>query len=52
MLQRECAVGYPYVEIKAQRRTLEGLQDVQVQRYRMLNDLVEELLAQFDLASP
>ena len=50
--QREGPVGKPQVQIQAQRRALKSLQDVQIQRDRVADDLVEELLAQFNLAIP
>ena len=46
------SVVEPEVEIEAQGATLEGFQDVHIERHRMLDDLVEELLAQLDLALP
>ena len=45
-------VGEPQVEIEAQGAPLEGREGVHVNRDRMVDDLVEELLAQFDLAFP
>ena len=51
-MESEGAVAQPEVEIEAQRRTLERLEGVQVERNRMTDDLLKELLAQFDLALP
>ena len=50
--KREGAVDQPEVEIESQRRPLERLQGVHVDRHRVTDDLVEELLSQFDLALP
>ena len=50
--QRESPIGQPQIEINTQRRALEGLQDIQIQRHRVANDLLEELLAQFNPAVP
>ena len=51
-IQCESPICQPQIEIDTQRRALEGLQDIQVQRHRVLGDLLEELLAEFDLALP
>ena len=50
--EREGAVDQPEVEIEAQRRALESRQGVHVNRYGVVDDLVEELLTEFDLAVP
>ena len=50
--QREGPVGDPLVEIKAQRRTFDGFEDVYIQRHRVQDDFIKEFLAQLDLALP
>ena len=48
----EGAVGQPQVEVEAQGAAFEGLQGVHIERDGMADDLVEERLAQEDLAVP
>ena len=50
--EREGAVGEPQVEIEAQGAAFESLQGVHVEGHRVADDLVEERLAQEDLAVP
>ena len=49
---RRCGVGEPEVQIETQRRALEGREGVHVERHRMADDLVEELLPQIDFTLP
>ena len=48
----EGAIGQPQVEIESQGAALKRLEGVYVNRYGVADDLLEELLAQFDLAFP
>ena len=50
--EREGPVHQPEVEVKAQGGAFERREGVHVERNRMVDDLVEELLAQLDLAIP
>ena len=51
-IQREGPIGDPHVEIKAQRRALHGREGVHVERHRVVDDLIEEIFAEPDLAVP
>ena len=51
-LYGECPVREPEVQIEAERRPLHRLEDMQVDRYRMRDDLVEKLLPELDRAVP
>ena len=48
----EHPVREPGVHVEAERRPLEALEDVQVERDRVLDDLLKELLAELDFALP
>ena len=45
-------IDVKFSQIEAQGRTLEGREGVHVERHRMADNLLEERLAQFDLAIP
>ena len=49
---RRRAVPSPHLVIEAQGAALEGREGVHVNRHRVADNLVEELLTQFDLALP
>ena len=51
-LRRERAIGEPEVQVEAEGRPLNRLEDVQVERDRVGDDFVKELLAKLDLALP
>ncbi len=48
----EGPVGEPQVQVESKRRPLEALEDVHVDRDRVADDLVKELLAKLDFALP
>ena len=51
-LECERAIGEPEVQVEAEWRPLERLERAQVERDRVRDDLVEELLAKLDRAFP
>ena len=51
-LEGECPVREPEVQVEAERRPLHRLEDMQVNRYRVRDDLVEKLLPELDRAVP
>ena len=51
-LQCERVTGEPQVEVEAERRSFHRLEDAQVDRDRVADNLVEEVLAEFDRAFP
>ncbi len=51
-LEGERPVREPEVQVEAERRPLHRLEDMQVNRYRVRDDLVEKLLPELDRAVP